>query len=140
MPTTPTHKHFNPHPKHNRWYPTRACHVTNALRHAAKHLEPRTGTASHRLSARSLRPGGATALLCANVDSNHVQLLGRWKSDAVFRYLRTQVATRNLSQKTLDHGSYTFAPGTYDRPDPVPQQVPADVAATLAHVELYDDG
>ena len=63
----------------------------------------------------------------------------RWKSDAMFRYLRIQVATRTLSQKMLDHGSYTFAPGTYDRPDPVPQQVPAGVAETLAHVELYDD-
>ena len=39
----------------------------------------------------------------------------------------------------LDHGSYTFAPGTYDRPDPVPQQVPAGTVETLAHVELYED-
>ena len=35
------------------------------------------------VSAHSLRAGGAAALLCTNVDPNVIQLLGRWKSDAM---------------------------------------------------------
>jgi hypothetical protein len=33
-----------------------------------------------KLEARSLRAGGATALHCATVDPNSIQLFGRWKS------------------------------------------------------------
>ena len=77
------------------------------------------------LSARSLRPGGATALMCAGVDSDFIQLMGRWQSDAMFRYLRCQVATSQLSQKMLDHGHYTFAPGECAKPDGIPNEAPA---------------
>jgi hypothetical protein len=40
------------------------------------------GIQPHEIDARSLRAGGDTALLCANVDPNKIQILGRWKSDA----------------------------------------------------------
>ena len=30
------------------------------------------------------------ALLCGGVDDDRIRLLGRWRSDAVFRYLHTQ--------------------------------------------------
>ena len=40
-------------------------------------------------SARSLRAGGATALLCAGVDPIITQLVGRWKSDGrLYRFQR----------------------------------------------------
>ena len=71
--------------------------------------------------------------------ADHIQLLGRWKSDAMFRYLRIQVATRSFSQQMLDHGAYTFAPGTYAQPDPLPQEAPPLVAQLLTHAELYED-
>ena len=56
--------------------------ITNALRHAAIDVQHLTGIDPFLISARSLRPGGATALLCAGIDPDVIQLLGRWKSDA----------------------------------------------------------
>ena len=44
--------------------------LTNTLRHAAAHVEASTGIKPQLLSTRSLRPGGATALLCAGADTN----------------------------------------------------------------------
>jgi hypothetical protein len=137
-PDTPIFYHYNDHPKHDCWYPIIPQQITNALRHAAKYLEPETGIPSELLSARSLRPGGATALLCAGVDKDHIQLLGRWQSDAMFRYLRIQTATRGLSQQMLDHGKYTFAPGQVERePAALPNQAAA-MRALLLHEELDD--
>ena len=134
---TPLHHHYNRLRK--RWYPLKATHITNALRHSATLLQPETGIAPELLSARSLRPGGATALLCAAVDSDAIQLLGRWKSDAMLRYLRIQAAAHanNYAQHMLDHGSYTFHPQSY-RDGALPNQAPANVAAILAHDELFE--
>ena len=140
-PDTPLHQHFNSHIDHRQWYTVKAAYITNGLRHAAQGLQPTTGIDYTLLSARSIRPGGATALMCADIDPDYVGLLGRWKSDAMFRYLRTQAATyhKHLSQKMLDHGHYTFAPGTYIQPDALPIQAPPQLAALLAHEELYSD-
>jgi len=117
--------------------------ITNALRHAATDMHHLTGIEPSLLSARSLRPGGATALLCAGIDKDVIQLLGRWKSDAMFRYLRIQahVYAANLAQKMLDHGSYTFAPGTFTEASdmPLPQETPAAFINVLQHTELFDE-
>jgi hypothetical protein len=137
-PDTPIHSHYNHHPKHKTWHTVKPQYITNALRHSATLLEPTTGIPPHLLSARSLRPGGATALLCAGIDSDHIQLLGRWQSDAMFRYLRIQAATSTLSQKMLDHGAYSFAPGAYTQPGAIPHQAPVPIRALLAHEELAD--
>ena len=112
--------------------------ITYGLRHAATDLEPETGIPPAKLSARSLRPGGATALLCAGVDPNHIQLLGRWKSDAMLRYLRVAAASNHTTYAglMLHHGAYTFAPGHPDRPPPtlLPLQTPTSVRASLRPV------
>jgi hypothetical protein len=42
------------------------------------------------LSARSTRSGGASALLHAGVDGDRIRLLGRWRSDEMYRYLHVQ--------------------------------------------------
>ena len=114
--------------------------VTNALRHAAAFVQDKTGIDPVLLSARSLRPGGATALLCAGVDKDAIQLLGRWKSDAMLRYLRIQAyaVSANFAQRMLDHGGYTFAPGTYKEQTelPLPVETPADFIDVLHHTEL----
>ena len=137
---TPIHMHYNNHPQHRCWYPTKSTNITNGLRWSAKSLEPQTGIPPHLISARSLRPGGATALLCANIDSDAIQLLGRWKSDAMLRYLRIQAAAHahNYSQRMLDSGSFTFHPTSYQEGG-LPNQAPAAIAALLAHEELYAD-
>ena len=133
---TPLHHHYNHrHPTRPGWYPIKSKFVTNALRHAASLLEASTGISHHLISARSLRPGGATALLCANVSSDAIMLLGRWKSDAMFRYLRIQAATQNFAQDMLDHGAFTFAPSVFAQRG-LPQQTPAPVVALAARDEM----
>lgn len=44
------------------------------------------------ISARSLRTAGAMALLCSNIDHDHIKLVGSWRSDAMLRYLHVQAA------------------------------------------------
>jgi hypothetical protein len=116
--------------------------ITNGLRHAAGKLEQFTGIDRFLLSARSLRPGGATALLCAGIDSDVIKLLGHWKSDAMFRYLRIQVHIHqdNISQRMLDHGSYTFAPGKFvvAANMPLPRETPRAFADDLNHYKIND--
>ena len=133
-PTEPIHRHYNRRTR--RWHNTTSAFITNALRHAAASLERQTGIAPSLLSARSLRPGGATALLCANAGTDSIMLLGRWKSDAMFRYLRVQAATSTFSTRMLEHGAFTFAPSAYARRD-LPREAPAPVAALLQHDDLY---
>ena len=136
-PDAPLHQHFNP--LHQRWYSVKPQHVTNALRHSAAALSHSTGIDPFLLSARSLRPGGATSLLCANIDPDAIRLLGRWKSDAMLRYLRIQAHTQSAhySQRMLDHGAFTFAPGAFATTDH-PSEPPPPLAALLAHQELYE--
>ena len=114
-------------------------HLQNALRHAAAGVESLTGIPPDAITARSLRPGSATALLCANVDTNAVKLLGRWKSDAMLRYLRVQatLSSRHFAQNMLDHGAYTFTPGIRDHAQPLPREIPTAVADILAHDKHY---
>ena len=67
----------------------------------------------HEVTARALRAGGATALLVAGVDTNTVQLVGRWKSDAMIRYLHVMAtpAVHTYAAKMYSGGHYSFRPG-----------------------------
>ncbi len=129
---------YNAHPAVRAWSAIKPSFVTNALRHAANACALRTGIDPALISARSLRPGGATALLCANVDKDAIMLLGCWKSDAMLRYLRIQAMTPGFSQRMLDHGAYTFHPQAFRDQQP-PVEAPPAIHAILAHEELYDD-
>jgi hypothetical protein len=137
-PSTPLYMFYNSHANHRKWSAVKPAFVMNALRHAAKACHSTTGIDPFLISARSLRPGGATALLCANVDKDAIMLLGRWKSDAMLRYLRIQAMTPGLSQRMLTHGSYTFHPQAFLNQEP-PIEAPAAIHALLAHEELYND-
>ena len=134
---TPICSHYNA--TDDVWYDATPVHVTNALRHAANDVHNITGIDSSLVSARSLRPGGATALLCAGIDGDAIKLLGRWKSDAMLRYLRiqAQVVRHNFSQRMLENGDYTFHPQRLSSHD-LPVQTPVAVTHLLAHDELYD--
>ena len=70
------------------------------------------GIQPHEVSARSLRPAGAMALLCAHVDSDTIRLLGRWRSDEMLRYLHVQAQPimHRFSQRMLQAGNYTMIP------------------------------
>ena len=100
-------------------------HITTLLRAAARSLLT-LGFAPNNVNARSLRAGGAMALLCGRVDADTIRLVGRWRSDAMFRYLHAQALPliRDLSRIMLTHGAYTLLPGT-DLPQPAAQLVAA---------------
>ena len=84
--------------------------VSRAIKIAAAAVRSETGIDPAKVSASSFRPGGATALLCGRIDKNTIKLLGRWRSDAIDTYLRTQAAHfgASLSATILDNGSFTF--------------------------------
>ena len=73
-----------------RWAYVLPSAITGLLRLAASTVATPLGFDPSLLSARSTRPGGATALLSAGVDSDRIRLLGRWRSDEMYRYLHVQ--------------------------------------------------
>jgi hypothetical protein len=88
--------------------------ITQALRKGLVSMGPDTFDINPGdISARSLRAGGATALLCANIDHDTIQLLGRWKSDAMIRYLHISAnpAIQRYAHLMFVHGAASFRPG-----------------------------
>jgi hypothetical protein len=90
-----------------------AAHITAMLRIAATACHSTYGINPADISARSLRAGGAMALLCAGVDTDVIRLVGRWRSDEMLRYLHLQAypLMHAFASKMLSHGSYTLLPG-----------------------------
>jgi hypothetical protein len=86
--------------------------LTTLLRASVQILGPAHGFRPVDVSARSLRAAGAMALLCANVDSDRIRLLGRWRSDEMLRYLHVQAEPlmRNFSSRMLAGGTFTLLP------------------------------
>ena len=52
------------------------------------------------------------AFIMAQVDPDTIQLMGRWRSDTILRYLHTteKSFTEVLSAKMFEHGAYTLIP------------------------------
>lgn len=99
----------------NRRYAVSAKNITDTLRASVHALGPHLGFLPGDISARSLRAGGATALLCADVDDQKIRMLGRWQSDAMMRYLHLQAqpVMRHFARLMLDGGNYVVEPGQY---------------------------
>jgi hypothetical protein len=89
----------------------KAQHITETIRQAMTVNFYRTGITAEEVSARSLRAGGAMALLCGKVD-NLIQILGLWHSDAMIRYLhmQTQPIVQHFAEKMYNNGNYSFLP------------------------------
>jgi hypothetical protein len=116
-PDTPLCTYFTPT---NRRSTIKSPDIKDALRKGLMIVGPETvDIVPSELESRSLRAGGATALLCANIDFNTIRLLGRWKSDAMIRYLHISAnpAVHKLAKEMYSGGFYSFLPGTT-----VPQQ------------------
>ena len=98
--------------RNGHWTPFTSTHITKILQISAT-LAPQLGISPADITARSLRAGGAMALLCGCVDPSLIKLVGRWKSEAMFRYLYAQALPliRNLASTMLEHGTFTLAPG-----------------------------
>jgi hypothetical protein len=106
-PTTPLATVFLPRP-----ITITSTLITTLLREALPFC-PDTGITPTDVTARSLRAGGAMALLCGRVDSDSIRLVGRWKSDAMFRYLHAQTlpVLDRLAATMTRHGQFSLLPG-----------------------------
>ena len=85
--------------------------ITTTLRGAVTSLGPSLGFVASEVSARSLRAAGAMALLVSGVDTDIISMLGRWRSDEMFRYLHltAEPIMRKFAAKMLQ-ADYTMAP------------------------------
>ena len=89
LPTTPINA-FRPTPE-APWQFVLPSDVTTLLRRAVGLLPPAlTDFTARDISARSTRAGGAMAMLCGGIDSDRIRLIGRWRSDEMYRYLHVQ--------------------------------------------------
>ena len=104
---------------------TTSATITKLLRDSCAAIGEPLGLNPAEIDARSLRSSGAMSLLCARVDTDWIKLLGRWKSDAMLRYLHVQAAPamQNFASQMLAGGDYSFRPSR-----PTPGQQPAGPA------------
>lgn len=86
--------------------------ITRRLRSALA-IHPDPALAPAEVSARSTRAGGAMALLCAGIPSDKIKMVGRWRSDELYRYLHVQAqpVMTGLSTAMLHGGAYRLGPG-----------------------------
>ena len=138
---TPLYKYYPPDQRRRRnkakGSDVNTTQVTNLLRRSAKEVQDRTGIPPKKISARSLRPGGATALLCSNVRPDNIALVGRWRSDAMLRYLRanTTPVTQGFAQKMLANGSFTYN-GTAAVPGGIPEEEFPGIPDQVRHLAV----
>jgi hypothetical protein len=86
--------------------------LTTQLRTTCQALGHTVGISPQDISIRSLRSSGAMSLLCADVDTDRIRLLGRWKSDEMLRYLHVQALpiVAPLASLMVQHGFFSFIP------------------------------
>ena len=101
---SPLNAFFDPTVSHFRFII--ASHLTTRIR-AALILHP-----DPAYTLRSARAGGAMALLCAGIDGDRIRLIGRWRSDEMYRYLHVQAqpVMNGLSAAMLRGGAFSLTP------------------------------
>ena len=81
--------------------------VTNLLRVAALSLPGHAGVNPDNIAARSLRSSGAMALLLGGQDPDIIRVVGRWRSDSMFRYLHAHAMPLIQNNSAIMfHGSH----------------------------------
>jgi hypothetical protein len=90
--------------------------ITRLLRAAVLSNPTPSGLLPSDINAKSLRATGAMALLNRNVDLDRLRLIGRWKSDAVLRYLYVQAhdIMSDYSSLMLAGSDFNLIPTTPD--------------------------
>jgi hypothetical protein len=68
--------------------------ITKLLRQGGLAHTATSGSQLPPIHLRALRATGATALLSRDIHGKEIQLLGRWKSDSMLRYLHLQCHSR----------------------------------------------
>jgi len=100
-----------------------AARITAMLRLSATALYLTLGINPQHISTRSLRAaGGAMALLCAQVNTDIIRLVGRWRSDEMLRYLHLQAypLRRTFARRMLTSGNFSLLPDQDIAPAAVP--------------------
>ena len=128
-PTTPLYTFIN---AKNQVKTVSGDMITKALKESAKATYNQHGIDPSLISTHSLRSGGATSLLCANVDATTIRLIGRWKSDAMLQYLRTQTAaiTHDLSNRMVHSSAISF---TQHKIQPTDPTIPIAICQAIEH-------
>jgi len=115
-PTTPLFAFFS-----SEWKAISSSDLTTELRRVLSVLGQQVGLSPDDVSIRSLRASGAMALLCTNVDTDRIRLLGRWRSDEMLRYLHVQAypVVASLAPAMLRHGHFTLIQNQIIPPPPL---------------------
>ena len=108
--TTPLHVYY----EHNRQRCVSSAMITSLLRAAAISIPGHAGVDPNNIAARSLRASGAMALLLGGKDPDKIRILGRWRSDAMFRYLHAHALPLIQDNSTIMFrgGHYTLVART----------------------------
>jgi hypothetical protein len=88
----------------------KATDVTYVLHHAMRLNVHRTVIEALEISARSMRVGGAMALLHRCIDMNNIRMMGCCNSDAMMRYLHVQAQSvmGDYAARMFNQGTYSF--------------------------------
>jgi hypothetical protein len=102
--TTPIYTYYT----HNSTRKVTTSMLSSQLRQTCTALGASVGVHPNDVSVRSLRSSGAMALLCADVDSDRIRLLGWWKSDEMLRYPHVQAMpiVAPLASLMVQHGTF----------------------------------
>ena len=92
--------------------PVKTLQVTKVIQHHAGLLRHVTGVNPKEYTARSLRAGGAMALLLGGCDKTVIDLVGRWHSDSMMEYLHQAALPiyKQLSTAMFANGGHSFPP------------------------------
>ena len=109
-PATPINAYRTQSTLHFRYI--QAADLTRRIRAALLAIHPHPGYTAKDVSVRLTRAGGAMALLCVGVDRNRIRMIGRWRSDELFRYLHVQAHPNmtGIAAAMLRGGSYQRVP------------------------------
>ena len=105
------------------WSTVRSAEITAALCAATTLMGPQVVFTPEDVSARSMRVGGAMALLMERVDTYTIRLMGRWSSDIMLRYHHTpaKTLTEGLASRMVKHGDYALIPPAHGDKNPAPR-------------------
>ena len=117
----------------------RSTKITTALRSETTLMDHQVGFTPEDVSPRSMRAGGAMALLMARVDTDTICLMGRWRSNIMLRYLHTkaQTFTEGLTLRMVQHGDYALIPPAHRHLKPRSQTLGLSSAFTGLQWEAW---
>ena len=93
-----------------KWNNTQSSEIMYAIQTVDQASGPAIRFTPEDASMPYLRAGGAMALLAAQMDSDTIRILGRWRSDTMLRYLHTMSKsfTDGLAFHMFQYGNYAF--------------------------------